>query len=159
MPRIVVSSTISAPIERCFDLARSIDFHSHSMTRSGERAVGGRMTGLIEQGEEVTWEARHMCLRQRLTSRITSMQRPHLFVDELVRGAFKSFRHEHRFEQASEGVVRVTDDFVFESPMGLLGEIANSAFLTRYMRRLLDGHQSRLKTALESDRWREFLRA
>jgi len=62
---------INAPIERCFDLARDIDFHQRSLTDTGERAIGGVTSGLIALGETVTWEATHFGVRQRLTVRIT----------------------------------------------------------------------------------------
>ncbi len=33
-----------------------------------------------------------------MTSRVTELERPHRFVDEQVRGPFRSFHHEHIFE-------------------------------------------------------------
>ena len=46
---------IKAPIEICFDLARSIDLHVDSTNHTGEKAVGGVTSGLIGLGESVTW--------------------------------------------------------------------------------------------------------
>ena len=46
------------PRERLFDLARSIDAHLDSQQSSGERAVGGVTSGLIGEGQQVTWRAR-----------------------------------------------------------------------------------------------------
>lgn len=48
----------SLPPERLFDLARSIDAHVESQKGSGERAVAGVTSGLIGEGQEVTWRAR-----------------------------------------------------------------------------------------------------
>lgn len=157
MVKIVVRTEIAAPIERCFDLARSVDFHKHSMSSTGERAVAGVTSGLIGAGQEVTWEARHLGVRQRLTSRIVEFDRPRMFVDEQVRGAFASLRHAHRFEVAGEGRTIVTDDFTFRAPLGVLGRLAEMLFLTRYMRRFLEAHAARLKATLESDEWRGFI--
>jgi hypothetical protein len=39
MPVIELSTSISAPVERVFDLARSIDLHTNSTSSTGERAV------------------------------------------------------------------------------------------------------------------------
>jgi len=39
-----------------------------------------------------------LAIVQQLTSKITLMQDPDYFVDEMVSGAFKSFRHEHIFQ-------------------------------------------------------------
>jgi len=136
MPVICIKTLIKADIETCFDLSRSIDLHLESTRQTGETAVAGRTTGLIEIGESVTWRARHFGIRQTLTSKITVMQRPVLFVDEMQRGAFKSFRHEHRFAEL-EGATLMTDVFTFQSPLGLLGAIVNKLFLIRYMTNLL----------------------
>jgi len=149
---------IQAPIERCFDLARSIDFHVQSMSHSGEKAVGGATTGLIGLGQEVTWRARHVGHWQTLTSRISGFDRPHHFQDCMVKGAFKSFIHDHNFR--SDGHSTIMDDvFVFESPYGFLGRLANVLFLSRYMMRLLAERAQRLKLAAESDEWRKYLSA
>ena len=71
MAVIRVVTPIAAPVERCFDLARDIDFHVRSMAHTGERAVLGRTTGLIGLGESVTLEARHLGVRQRITAKVT----------------------------------------------------------------------------------------
>ncbi len=157
MPTLVLVTEVSAPQQRCFDLARSIDFHVDSMKHTGERAIGGTTRGLISLHDEVTWEARHFFVRQRLTSRITAFDAPHSFTDEMARGAFHSFRHEHRFDALSPTTTRVTDTFTFRSPLGPLGHLASALFLTRYMRSLLRNHQCNLKAALESDHWRAFI--
>src|SRR5689334_20834147 len=95
MYRIYSETIIKTTQERCFNLSRSIDFHKASMFESREIPIAGRLSGLIEQGEFVEWEATHLFVRQRLSSRITEMVKPYYFVDEMVKGAFKSFRHRH----------------------------------------------------------------
>ena len=97
MTQIELSTHINAPIERCFDLARSIDLHLESMSQTGEIAIAGRISGLIGFGETVTWRAKHFGIWQTLTSKITEFDYPNYFTDEMVKGAFKNFRHEHLF--------------------------------------------------------------
>lgn len=157
MPTIVVNTDVAAPIHRCFDLARCVEFHCFSMRHTGERAVAGTTSGLLNLHDQITWEGRHLFIRQRLTSRITAMDTPHSFTDEMVRGAFHSFHHEHRFETIAPQRTRVTDTFTFRSPLGPLGHLADALFLTRHMRTLLANHQHTLKATLESDHWRQFL--
>ncbi|OCX52598.1 cell division protein [Mucilaginibacter sp. PPCGB 2223] len=136
MPTIRLNTFVKADIETCFDLSRSIDLHVESTKHTRETAIAGRTSGLIELGDTVTWRARHFGIWQTLTSKITVMQRPVLFVDEMQSGAFKSFRHEHHFGEAAGGTL-MTDIFIFEAPLGLLGAMANKLFLTKYMRKLL----------------------
>lgn len=49
-----LNAPIHAPIERVFELARSIDAHVDSAAATQERVVGGRTSGLIEEGETLT---------------------------------------------------------------------------------------------------------
>ena len=149
MPRIRIETHIAASIERCFDLARDIDFHTRSMARTGERAVAGRTSGRIGLGESVTWEARHLGVRQRLTSRITAFDRPTHFRDEMTAGAFRSFAHDHRFEARDGGTV-MTDEVVFRSPFGPLGWLVDYVFMTGYLRRLLAGRCLAIKLEAEA---------
>ena len=54
----------------------------------------------------------------------------------MVRGAFHSFTHIHKFERAG-GKTVMYDTFRFKSPLGPLGHLADRLFLERYMRTLL----------------------
>lgn len=156
MPRSVVVTPIRAPIERCFDLARSIDLHVVSQSRARERAVAGKTSGLIGPGEEVTWEARHLGVRQRLTSRIVAFDRPRHFRDSMVRGAFARFDHDHEFEARGEVTV-MTDVFDFTSPLGPLGRLADWLLLDRYMRDLIAERAEVIRRAAESTDWQRFV--
>jgi ligand-binding SRPBCC domain-containing protein len=149
MPLIEIKTEIHSDIETCFDLARDIDLHQESLKQSNEKAIAGKISGLIEKGEWVSWEAKHLGFVQHLTSKITEFEPPHYFVDEMVFGAFKSFRHEHLFQQESSKTIMV-DKFYFESPLGILGKVANSLFLKRYMKRLLVTRSEFLKTYAEA---------
>ena len=60
MITIEEKTLIRAPIDRCFDLERSIDLHTKTTQRTGERAIAGVTSGLINLDEEVTWSARHL---------------------------------------------------------------------------------------------------
>ena len=150
MTKIELSTHINAPIEICFDHARSIDLHLKSMDQTGEEAIDGRISGLIELGETVTWRAKHFGIWQTLTSKITEYDYPNRFTDIMVKGAFKSFRHEHLFYSVNQQTV-MKDIFIFESPFGTIGEIVNSIFLGRYMENLLKKRNSVIKEAAESE--------
>ena len=151
MTQIELTTFIDAPIERCFDLARSIDLHIESTKQTGEKAIAGRTSGLIALGETVTWRAKHFGVWQNVTSKITEFDYPNSFTDEMVSGAFKSFRHEHLFFAINDQTV-MKDLFVFESPCGFAGELVNKLFLGRYMSRLLEKRNRVIKQAAESGR-------
>lgn len=136
MPVIRLETLIKADRGIVFDLARNIDLHQISTAHTNERAIAGKTSGLIELNESVTWKAKHFGIVQRLTSKITAMEYPNYFVDEMVSGAFKSFKHEHLFEQKSEGTLML-DIFNYISPIGILGKVADRLFLKNYMINLL----------------------
>lgn len=158
MPVIELKTTINAPIKRCFDLSRSIDLHADSMAHTNEHPIAGRMSGLIEKNETVTWRARHFGITQQLTSLITDVESPNFFADEMVKGAFKRFRHEHHFSE-KDGTTTLIDIFDYTSPMGILGKLFDALVLKNYMRDLLIKRNEVLKAYAESDKWKTLLDA
>jgi ligand-binding SRPBCC domain-containing protein len=149
MPMIEVETRVQASPERCFDLARDLDLHLRSMRHTGERAVGGRTSGMIGLGEEVTWEARHFGLTHRHTARITQYDRPHHFRDSMVRGRFARFEHDHFFEaQGSATLMR--DVIEFASPFGRIGRLVDAAVLARYLKALIVHRSEVIKLAAEA---------
>lgn len=149
MTELVLKIEIAAAPEVCFELARSMDFHRQSMAASGERIVGGRAAGLIELGEEVEFEARHLGMTRRLRSRVTEFDRPRRFVDEQVAGPFRALRHEHVFE-ASAGGTRLIDRVRIDVGWGVLGWLAERLVVGPHLRGVLLGHQQNIKRAAES---------
>lgn len=151
MTKIELSTLVDAPVTVCFDLARNIDLHINSMGQTGEQAIAGRTSGLIALGETVTWRAKHFGIWQTLTSKITEFDYPNSFTDEMVEGAFKSFRHEHLFIGINDRTM-MKDIFLFEAPFGIIGELANSLFLGKYMEKLLMKRNEVIKAAAEGQR-------
>jgi ligand-binding SRPBCC domain-containing protein len=151
-----LSTSIAAPPERVFDLARSIDAHQRSTEVTRERAIAGVTHGLIGMGDEVTWEARHFGVKQKLTVRVTGYERPFRFQDIMVSGAFKSMKHDHEFIAQPPGTLMV-DRFEFESPLGILGRMVDRLFLFGYMRRFLVSRNQVLKNLAESEDWRKYI--
>lgn len=158
MPVIHLQTVIDAPRERVFDLARSIDVHLASTPGTDERAVAGVTSGLIGLNEEVTWEARHFGLKQRLRAKISQMARPYHFQDIMLEGAFAYLRHDHVFE-FRYGKTMMTDLFEFRAPLGMLGRMAERAFLRSYMLHLLFQRNDILQRMAETDEWQKYLPA
>ena len=158
MPIILLQTEIAAPAERCFDLARSIEFHLASTPGSREEVVGPIRSGLLGLGDEVTWRARHLGAWHRLTSRIVSYQRPTHFRDSQVRGPFRCFDHDHDFgsDPGDSTLTLMTDRFSFAAPFGLVGRLVERLILTRYLTRVLAERARLLKRAAESEEWRKY---
>jgi len=154
--RIHLKTIINAPIEICFDLSRSIDLHQHSTQQTREKAIAGRTTGLIGLNEFVTWRATHFLITQKLTSKITVFNRPYLFTDVMIEGAFKSIHHDHIFEHSGDKTL-MTDQFSYEVPGGVTGSLFNTLILKHYMKRLLVKRNEAIKIAAEGNEWKRFL--
>lgn len=149
MVTIYLETIIKADIYKVFDLARDIDLHQKSTSKTNERAVAGRISGLIEEGESVTWKAKHLGIYQTLTTKIVSMEKPYQFTDVMQRGAFRSMKHQHIFKQEGTYIV-MTDIFEFESPLGIVGRIFNRLFLEKYMRNFLLERNKLIKNTAEN---------
>lgn len=156
MPVIELTTNIRAPVQRCFDLSRSIELHTETTRQTGEQAVAGVTKGLIGLGETVTWRAKHFGIWQQLTSRITAMEAPYHFRDEQIKGAFKKIVHDHYFSGAGDHTI-MKDRFYFESPGGTLGSLFNKLVLTRYTRRFLVERNAIIKDYAEGRKGGRFL--
>jgi ligand-binding SRPBCC domain-containing protein len=153
MPTIHLTTFIAAPADRVFDLCRSIDLHRKSMAHTNEEAVAGTTNGLINIDETVTWKAKHLMKTRILKSKITAMNRPLSFTDEMVSGDFKSLKHEHHFKSIENGTLLI-DLFSYEAPYGGLGRLANALFLTGYLKKMLEKRNQTIKEYAESDKWK-----
>ncbi|HEX3748365.1 MAG TPA: SRPBCC family protein [Bryobacteraceae bacterium] len=153
------TTIVRAPIERCFDLARSVEVHLAGNVHGGEQAVatGGVTSGLIGPGQRVTWRAKHFAVWHRLTSEITQMERPWYFQDAAVSGIFPYMRHDHYFRARSPEETEMRDVFAFAAPLPVLGLLAEWLFLRRYMRTLLRERNDAIQKIAESDEWRRYL--
>ncbi|MBD0350048.1 MAG: SRPBCC family protein [Flavisolibacter sp.] len=156
MPFIHLTTFIAAPIERVFDLSRSINLHKASMKAYNERPIAGKISGLIEWGETVTWRAKHMHKERQLTIAVTSLQRPVSFVDEQVKGDFEMMKHEHHFKPCDNGTIMI-DQFYFEIKYGVAGKWFNRFYLEKYLKQLLEERNRAIKKAAESELWKHYL--
>lgn len=149
MGKITIETRIRAPIELCFDLARDVTAHAESAAFSSERVVQpGRTQGLLELGELVAFEGRHFGMTQRFVAKITALDRPNLFVDEMVDGAFRWLRHLHEFE-SKDGLTIMRDRLEWKAPFGPIGALADLLFLSRHMRWFVATKQTSLRRIAE----------
>lgn len=149
MTRITIETFIAAPPEICFDAALDVEVHAESAAFSGERVVPpGKLSGILEQGDLIAFEGRHFGLRQRFVARITAVDRPHRFDDEMVEGIFTWLRHAHEFVPVAGGT-KMIDTLEWRAPLGILGRAADELFLRRHMEWFVRTKQSHLKGIVE----------
>jgi len=151
-------TVIRAPLERCFDLARSVEAHLAGNVHWGEQAIaaGGVTSGLLGLGERVTWRARHFGIRFKLTSEITALNRPVYFQDRMIRGPFKFMEHDHFFRSLSASETEMKDVFRVAA-LCLIGPVVDYVVLRRYMQKLLRERNDAIRQIAESEAWRRYL--
>ena len=152
-------TVIHAPIERCFDLARSVEVHLAGNIHSGEsaKAIAGVTSGLVGLAGRVTWRAKHFGVWHNLTSEITVMDRPAYFQNIMIEGIFRFMKHDHFFRPLSRDETEMKSVYCFAAPLPVLGRVAEMAFLGRYMQALLRERNAALKEIAESSKWQEYL--
>ncbi len=156
MAKIHLTTLINAPAERVFDLSRSVNLHRIASSNTYEKAIAGVTTGLINENETVTWQAKHLYKVRKFTTKITSMEFPHHFTVQMVHGDFKSFRHEHYFKPINNGTFLI-DVIEFETPYGVIGQLAEKLFLTSYLHKLLLYRNEVIKQYAETSKWKAIL--
>ncbi len=104
---------------------------------------------LLGPGDVVTWEARHLGVRQRLTSKITEFDAPRSFEDEQIAGPFASFCHRHEFT-GRDGVTVMTDLVRYRAPFGAIGWLVERGYLDRYLRGFLERRAAHLRALAEA---------
>lgn len=148
MPEILIETPINARPEICFDLMRDIRIHTETTIQTEEKAVAGVTDGMIGLGQTVTFEGTHFGMRQRLTVQVTAFERPHLFVDEMTEGNFRSFKHIHEFVRVRSGTL-MRDKIIWTSPFGIFGKLVDKLFLESHLRNLVTARNVRLKALAE----------
>jgi len=148
MTVITLYTEIQSTIEKAFELSLDIDFHKKTASQTNEEAIGGVTSGIIKYNETVTWRGKHFGVYLTHTSQITAYEAPTYFVDEMIEGNFKTFRHQHFFEQ-KEDMVHMKDVITYTTPYGVFGKLFDWLFLKKHMTHFIQHRNQTLKTALE----------
>lgn len=93
---------------------------------------------LIAHGTRIRYRFRVRGVPARWHSEITAWEPPHRFVDEQLRGPFRSWVHEHTFEEVTGGIL-ARDEVTYTVPGG---RPVHHLFVKRELQRLF-GHRHR----------------
>lgn len=148
MTTIKITTHYFAPIEKVFNTNRNIDIHQQTASKTKEIAIAGITSGLINKNETVTWKGKHFGVFITHQSIIPEMIFPTYFVDEQLKGQFKSFKHQHFFEQ-KENYVEVTDILEYETPFGIFGQLFDKLFLKKHLTNFIIERNAILKDLAE----------
>lgn len=151
MTTIKLTTKIKADKQTVFDLSRNIDLHQSSMKGSKEKAISGKVSGLIELGETVTFKGKHFGFYLTQQSKIIEMTLYKSFTDEMIAGSFRSFVHHHRFISENNHTLMI-DEILYKTPYGILGRIFNTLFLEKYLTNLIEKRNVIIKNTAEKNK-------
>lgn len=152
MTTITLTTKIKAPINKVFDLNRNIDIHKSSTSKSNETAIDGVTSGLINLNETVTWRGKHFGFYLTHKSIISAMEIPTYFVDEMVEGRFKSFKHQHTFKKEN-GFTIMEDQIQYKTPFGIFGSIFDTLILRNYFINFISERNHFIKNLAENENY------
>jgi len=75
----------------------------------------------LESGSEV-WLSGKLAIQSKWHSKITSLK-PYEYIDEMISGRFKVWKHLHKFQDVGNGTTEVIDEIKFELPWGAVGRL------------------------------------
>jgi ligand-binding SRPBCC domain-containing protein len=148
MTTIHLITVIKAPIETVYNNSRNITVYIETASKTNEKAIAGVTSGLIELNETVTWQGIHFGLKLQHQSKITKMQFPNNFTDEMVKGCFKSFKHEHTFTHKN-GITIMEDKLMYATPFGIFGKLFDQISLKKHLTKFLLVRNQSLKKLSE----------
>ena len=91
----------------------------------------------VRAGTEIAYRLKWYGLPMSWRSRISEYARNELFVDEVLRGPYKTWSHTHLFREVPDGV-ELEDIVECELPLGPLGDAVHSAVVGRQLAAIFD---------------------
>ena len=152
MSAIECSIAIDAPIAQVF--AFHLDTRNAGrISPPGQRVVSVEGSFPLRLHSEVRLRARQWPTPwpQTWLVRVVGFEEPTLIVDEMLRGPFAAWRHEHRFAELPGGGTRLTDHVTYALPGGRLGRVADAVAARHIMLAAFRSRQARTRALLEAD--------
>lgn len=148
MPLYEHKQFIKAPIEVCFDLARDVDVHTQSVLKAKSKTLGDVTNGLLEEADSVTLEFVHFGIKQKVTSRVIFLDKPHSFVVKMVKGPFRYFIYIHQFIEEDQGTT-IIHHFQYKSRFSLIGVLIDKLYLGKHIEEFIVTRAKELKKLAE----------
>jgi ligand-binding SRPBCC domain-containing protein len=144
------SCIIDAPIADVF--AFHLDTRNAArIAPPGQRVLSVEGTFPLRLGSEARLRVRQLPLpSQTWLVRVVQLEEPTLIVDEMLRGPFPAWRHEHRFAELPDGRTELTDHVDYRLPAGALGRVANALVVRRILLATFRSRQARTRALLEA---------
>lgn len=115
------SFVVDAPIEKLWDFYTRIK-HLEVITPPSLKLRVLRFTDdQLKEGSEV-WLTGNLMIRSNWHSKITVLK-PYEYIDEMISGRFRVWKHTHKFQEVAGGRTEVIDEIDFELHYGPIGRL------------------------------------
>ncbi|MCB0722066.1 MAG: SRPBCC family protein [Ignavibacteriae bacterium] len=143
------SVIINCSIDKVFDFHSDVD-NLVKLSEYGSMKVRIVSVNLpLNKGSEILLSVKQFgILKISWLLQIEKFERPYLFSDTQLKGPFKKWKHEHRFESIGDST-KNTDRIEYEMPFGFLGKIAHSLFVRKRIEKLFEFRHKLVKELLE----------
>lgn len=84
------------------------------------------------------------------TTRINSMKRNVMFIDEQIKGPYKTWIHEHSFRELENGVM-MTDKLTYDIGWGFIGKIVSWLWVDQQVREIFEYRRTKLNEIFNID--------
>jgi ligand-binding SRPBCC domain-containing protein len=152
MSAIECSCTIDAPIAQVF--AFHLDTRNAArISPPGQKVLSVEGSFPLRLDSEVRLRTRQLPLlwAQTWLVRVVQFAPPTLIVDEMLRGPFAAWRHEHRFAELPGGRTQLTDHVAYRLPGGRFGKAVDAALARRLLLAAFRSRQARTRAVLEAE--------
>jgi ligand-binding SRPBCC domain-containing protein len=118
------SFIVRSPIERVWDFYTDVKHLEVITPKEIDLKIINATNQKIVQGQEIWVSGKIIMKRRRMIwhSKITYLIL-HQYVDEMLEGRFKKWRHLHKFYNIDGKQTEIIDEIEFELPYGILGKL------------------------------------
>jgi ligand-binding SRPBCC domain-containing protein len=116
------SFIVKSPIEKVWHFYTDVKHLEIITPKEIELKIISTTNQNIVQGQEIWVSGRIFEKRMKWHSRITFLK-AHEYIDEMLSGPFKKWRHLHRFGSIEGKQTEIIDEVDFELPYGILGKL------------------------------------
>ncbi|HMQ70302.1 MAG TPA: SRPBCC family protein [Ignavibacteria bacterium] len=149
MNEIKKSILINCPVSKAF-LFHSDTNNLKKITPDSIKVKILRMDLPLKEGSEIGLEIKQFgFLKNKWQIRLTAFIQNSLITDTQISGPFKSWVHDHIFDEA-EGKTKMTDRIRYELPFGVLGNIADKILVNKMIEKQFEFRHKITKKLLES---------
>ena len=84
------------------------------------------------------------------TTEITQIKEHNYFIDNIIKGPFKIWHHEHHFKQIENGT-EIKDVLYYDIPFGFIGRILHKIFIKKRVEEIFNYREEKIKELFGSE--------